>query len=277
MHIERKNNVLEYYSLDFLWQKLLDRTQGKQCFNVLAYDIVFIVDVVDTGLEELQRTKQFAATAEDRNIKTVGRGTIHHTGQSSPFGEQSSRPNLPQQHIETMSNQTKNTSSVLGASGSVSAPSNRTSGETKPPALNLTFPNLTALANQSGPSPKKKVKLEEKPAPTQEIANHRKLILDLKYRSMLDIKEPYIDNLTEMFFLQNGLNLMDFHSWKKRPTPQLVHFLKSGSLDSDDEEESSLERKINNEVKIIQDKGKCICIIYPAPGILHLMFYFFSR
>ncbi|XP_022342498.2 helicase domino-like isoform X2 [Crassostrea virginica] len=221
-------------------------------------------DVVDTGLEELQRTKKFAATAEDRNIKTVGRGTIHHTGQSSPFGEQSSRPNLPQQHIETMSNQTKNTSSVLGASGSVSAPSNRTSGETKPPALNLTFPNLTALANQSGPSPKKKVKLEEKPAPTQEIANHRKLILDLKYRSMLDIKEPYIDNLTEMFFLQNGLNLMDFHSWKKRPTPQLVHFLKSGSLDSDDEEESSLERKINNEVKVITCSGSNIPLATPV-------------
>lgn len=148
-----------------------------------------------------------------------------------------------------MSNQTvKNTSSLLGASSSTPASSNRSSIDSKPTALNLTFPNLTALANQSGPSPKKKVKLEEMPATTQEIANHRKLILDLKYKSMLDIKEPYIDNLTEMYFLQNGGNLMDFHGWKKRPTPQLVQFLKSGCLDSDDEEESSLERKINNEV-----------------------------
>ncbi|XP_034338375.2 helicase domino isoform X4 [Magallana gigas] len=164
-----------------------------------------------------------------------------------------------------MSNQTvKNTSSLLGASSSTPASSNRSSIDSKPTALNLTFPNLTALANQSGPSPKKKVKLEEMPATTQEIANHRKLILDLKYKSMLDIKEPYIDNLTEMYFLQNGGNLMDFHGWKKRPTPQLVQFLKSGCLDSDDEEESSLERKINNEVKVITCSGSNIPLATPV-------------
>uniref|UniRef100_K1QQY7 Helicase domino n=1 Tax=Magallana gigas TaxID=29159 RepID=K1QQY7_MAGGI len=83
-----------------------------------------------------------------------------------------------------MSNQTvKNTSSLLGASSSTPASSNRSSIDSKPTALNLTFPNLTALANQSGPSPKKKVKLEEMPATTQEIANHRKLILDLNITS----------------------------------------------------------------------------------------------
>lgn len=164
-----------------------------------------------------------------------------------------------------MSNQTvKNTSSLLGASSSTPASGNRSSIDSKPTALNLTFPNLTAFANQSGPSPKKKVKLEEIPAPTQEIANHRKLILDLKYKSMLDIKEPYIDNLTEMYFLQNGGNLMDFHGWKKRPTPQLVQFLKSGCLDSDDEEESSLERKINNEVKVITCSGSNIPLATPV-------------
>nr|XP_034338375.1 helicase domino isoform X4 [Crassostrea gigas] len=164
-----------------------------------------------------------------------------------------------------MSNQTvKNTSSLLGASSSTPASSNRSSIDSKPTALNLTFPNLTALANQSGPSPKKKVKLEEMPATTQEIANRRKLILDLKYKSMLDIKEPYIDNLTEMYFLQNGGNLMDFHGWKKRPTPQLVQFLKSGCLDSDDEEESSLERKINNEVKVITCSGSNIPLATPV-------------
>lgn len=215
-----------------------------------------ISDVFNAGLEELQRSLQGTAT-EGNKISTIGRGTIHHTGQSPSFGGQSSRPNLPQQHIVTMSNQThRSASSLLGTSSSASVSSSRPLVDSKPPALNLTFPNLTAYANQSGPSPKKKIKLEEKPAATQEIANHRKLILDLKYKNMLDIKEPYIDNLTEMFFLQNGGNLMDFLAWKKRPTPQLVHFLKSGSLDSDDEEESSLERKINNEVK---KKKKNLC------------------
>ncbi|XP_048751446.2 helicase domino-like isoform X4 [Ostrea edulis] len=221
-------------------------------------------DVFNAGLEELQRSLQGTAT-EGNKISTIGRGTIHHTGQSPSFGGQSSRPNLPQQHIVTMSNQThKSASSLLGTSSSASVSSSRPLVDSKPPALNLTFPNLTAYANQSGPSPKKKIKLEEKPAATQEIANHRKLILDLKYKNMLDIKEPYIDNLTEMFFLQNGGNLMDFLAWKKRPTPQLVHFLKSGSLDSDDEEESSLERKINNEVKVITCSGSNVPLATPV-------------
>lgn len=55
---------------------------------------------------------------------------------------------------------------------------------------------------------------------------------------MLELKESYFDHLTECFFLQNGGGLMDYYGWRKRPTPQLVHFLKSGRLDSDDEEEN---------------------------------------
>jgi hypothetical protein len=55
---------------------------------------------------------------------------------------------------------------------------------------------------------------------------------------MLELKENYFDHLTECFFLQNGGGLMDYYSWRKRPTPQLVHFLKSGRLDSDDEDEN---------------------------------------
>ncbi|XP_062606790.1 helicase domino-like isoform X2 [Saccostrea cucullata] len=221
-------------------------------------------DAYISDVDELQRPTQGSATQGERS-STVGTGTIHHIGQSPSSGGQSSRPNLPQQHIVTMSNQTpKSTSSLAGGSSSAAVSSSRASVDSKPPALNLTFPNLTALANQSGPSPKKKIKLEEKPAATHEIANHRKLILDLKYKSMLDIKEPYIDNLTEMFFLQNGGNLMDFLAWKKRPTPQLVHFLKSGSLDSDDEEEGSLERKINNEVKVITCSGSNVPLATPV-------------
>lgn len=54
---------------------------------------------------------------------------------------------------------------------------------------------------------------------------------------MLEVKESYFDNLTECFFLQNGGGMMDYYAWRKRPTPQLVHFLKSGRLDSDDEED----------------------------------------
>lgn len=92
------------------------------------------------------------------------------------------------------------------------------------------------------------MKLEEKPPPTSEVANYRKMVLDNKIKEMLEIKENYIENLSELFFLQNGGNMMDYFVWKKRPTPQLVNFLKSSNVDSDEEEDHGLERKINNEV-----------------------------
>lgn len=55
---------------------------------------------------------------------------------------------------------------------------------------------------------------------------------------MRDLKESYYDHLTECFFLQNGGQFMDYYPWRKKPTPQLVHFLKSGQLDSEDEEDN---------------------------------------
>lgn len=192
--------------------------------------------------------------------------TVHHHGRSpSRVGLPTPRTNL-QQHSLNMSiqptGQQHSPNSILTTG--VSAPASASSlavtmagkvlQETKPSitpmGLTHTFPNLTALANQSamGPSPKKKVKVEEKAAATPEIANSRKLILDQRYREMVEMKENYIEYLTELFFLQSGCNMMDYLHWKKRPTPQLVHFLKSGNLDSDEEDDHGQERKINNEV-----------------------------
>ena len=102
---------------------------------------------------------------------------------------------------------------------------------------------------------RKRLKIEEKPAPTPELQSKRKHICDYKLREMACLKESYKENLTELFFLQNGGNLMDFFTWKKRPSVQLIHFLKSGSLDSDDEEEDSQEKSINNEVKVLTTSG----------------------
>ena len=67
---------------------------------------------------------------------------------------------------------------------------------------------------------------------------------------MKEVKENYIDHLTECFFLQNGGQLMDYFLWRKKPTPQLVEFLRSGKLDSDDEDENPLQylEKKNEEV-----------------------------
>lgn len=175
-----------------------------------------------------------------------GGGTVHHHGPIPPrTGSGPSHTNL----TNKMSNQQK--SSTGGHSSSAFAAANKLLMETKSHSgLSSTFPNLTALANQSstGPSPKKKIKVEEKPPPTSEIANYRKLVHDNKIKEMLEIKENYIENLSELFFLQNGGNMMDYFVWTKRPTPQLVNFLKSSNIDSDDEEDHGLERKINNEV-----------------------------
>ena len=103
---------------------------------------------------------------------------------------------------------------------------------------------------QSPERVRKRIKLEEVPAATPDVATHRKLICDEKLRQMKEIKENYNEHLTELFFLQNGGNSMDYHACKKRPTVQLLHFLKSGNLDSDDDEEIPVgtETKINDEV-----------------------------
>ncbi|XP_063395968.1 helicase SRCAP-like isoform X2 [Mytilus trossulus] len=191
-----------------------------------------------------------------------GGGTVHHHGPIPPrTGSGPSHTNL----TNKMSNQQK--SSTGGHSSSAFAAANKLLMETKSHSgLSSTFPNLTALANQSstGPSPKKKIKVEEKPPPTSEIANYRKLVHDNKIKEMLEIKENYIENLSELFFLQNGGNMMDYFVWTKRPTPQLVNFLKSSNIDSDDEEDHGLERKINNEVKVLTCSGSNVPIATPV-------------
>ena len=86
--------------------------------------------------------------------------------------------------------------------------------------------------------PRKKIKLEQRPPATEEIAHYRKLICDEKLREMTRIKETYHDHLTELFFLQNGGNLMDYFVWmKKPPSLHLQNMLKSGRLDSDEEDD----------------------------------------
>ena len=85
--------------------------------------------------------------------------------------------------------------------------------------------------------------------------------MDLKHKQMKEVKAEYFENLTEMFFLQNGNNLIDYHTWKKRPTPQLVTFLKSesGKLDSDEEEDVLQVKEINSEVRpVLVFAGWCI-------------------
>jgi len=52
-------------------------------------------------------------------------------------------------------------------------------------------------------------------------------------RALRLLHNSYQEDLTELFFLQNGGNLMDYFSWKKRPNTLLACYLRSESIDDD--------------------------------------------
>lgn len=188
-------------------------------------------------------------------------GTIHHHGQNPLRGAVSSTVqsnlhqsllsvSLTQQQQQALA-QRRAVAVTVATTATTPLSSSVMSTQSTRPVSDLRTGQSTSLRSVSSQPPRKKIKIEEKPAPSQEIANFRKLIIEAKHKEMLDIKANYFENLTEMFFLQNGGNLMDYHVWKKRPTPQLVSFLKSGNLDSDDEEDVLQVKEINSEVKLI--------------------------
>ncbi|KAL8561069.1 hypothetical protein ACOMHN_031013 [Nucella lapillus] len=144
------------------------------------------------------------------------------------------------------------------------------------PAANITAQSRTvfevrapsgqppSLRTASGAPPRKKMRLEEKQPPNAEVGNYRKQLVELKHKQMKELKSEYFENLTEMFFLQSGQNLMDYHNWKKRPTPQLVSFLTSGKLDSDEEEDVLQVKEINSEVKVLTNLGSNVPLATPV-------------
>ncbi|KAK7474437.1 hypothetical protein BaRGS_00034320 [Batillaria attramentaria] len=207
-------------------------------------------------------------------------GTIHHHGQSPVRGglplvaATLSHSNLQQSILSMNLNQqqqlaaqrrvvttatTTTTMTVLPATAVVTSQTSRTVSEVRAGAT----PGLSFRSTTTQP-PRKKIKVEEKAPATPEINNYRKMIVDVKHKEMLDIKANYFENLTEVFFLQNGLNLMDYHTWKKRPTPQLVNFLKSGNLDSDEEEDILQVKEINSEVKVLTNPGSNVPLATPV-------------
>ena len=113
----------------------------------------------------------------------------------------------------------------------------------------LTPPNVDLSSLTPSPErPRKRMKLDLKPAASDIVAHNRQLMCDHKLQEIKKLKENYKEHLTELFFLQqHGRNLMDYHAWKRRPTVPLVQFLKTARLDSDDEDEEQ-EKSINNEV-----------------------------
>ncbi|XP_076367380.1 domino helicase isoform X3 [Tachypleus tridentatus] len=128
-----------------------------------------------------------------------------------------------------------------------SVTSNNAIGVGGPPSKTYSVSPVTNrnLSPHSSPKPKR-LKLELKPPPNEEIARMRNKILAHKIQQLKRNKEKYTEHLTEFFFLQNGGNMMDYFLWKKRATPQLMAYLKAHALDSDEE-----EQKVQAEIRSI--------------------------
>lgn len=92
------------------------------------------------------------------------------------------------------------------------------------------------------PSPpaRKRLKLSETTEkPTAfDVGGYRRRIMEYKVRRMRFMREKYIENASELFFLHVGGNMMDYPNWRKRSaTSQLANFLRQHPLDPDDDDE----------------------------------------
>ncbi|XP_063359970.1 helicase domino, partial [Cydia amplana] len=69
--------------------------------------------------------------------------------------------------------------------------------------------------------PRKRTKLDEAPS-------LRKRVLEYKLLRLKTLRDRYTEQLSELYFLQAGGNMMDYAAWHKRPpAPQLVAFLEA--------------------------------------------------
>ena len=64
---------------------------------------------------------------------------------------------------------------------------------------------------------------------------YRTLYVNSREHELLELRSSYQDHIMELFFLENGGNLMDYIAWSKRPNIHLSRLLQSASLDNTDE------------------------------------------
>ena len=92
---------------------------------------------------------------------------------------------------------------------------------------------------------RKRLQLPTKEPGTTDIAKLRQLICDHKRRCQEELKEVYRDNLTELFYLQNGFNFVDIQNLKKKPNSlHLKKYLKSYDLEDSHDDESAIKVKV---------------------------------
>ena len=144
-------------------------------------------------------------------------------------------------HLPMMSRQELNERSKVSTLTDASDAGNNTTAKTESTSV-----GMSTRDSFTSELPLKRIKLDKG---CHDASNQRKIICEYKRKEMCRLKDAYKEHLTELFFLQNGGNAIDYFMWKKRPSPQLLHFLKSGNLDNDEEHEKS----INNEVRILSN------------------------
>jgi len=84
----------------------------------------------------------------------------------------------------------------------------------------------------------KRIKLEP-PCDVSSLSSsplfYRTLYINSREHELLELRSSYQDHITELFFLENSGNLMDYIAWSKRPNIHLSRLLHSASLDITDD------------------------------------------
>ncbi|XP_046390170.1 helicase domino isoform X2 [Ischnura elegans] len=82
---------------------------------------------------------------------------------------------------------------------------------------------------------KKRVRVDDNPPSTEEIAIKRRKVCDYKISSVKQNKGSYTEDVSELCFYESGGFLVDYPFWRKRPSPRLINYLKNNPLDSDED------------------------------------------
>ncbi|KAH9503913.1 hypothetical protein Btru_064133 [Bulinus truncatus] len=249
--------------------------QGLQVLQASGAPLTFVTATsteAAVAVEQQRKARLLQQKQRQAGSTTNSGGTIHHLASSSP--------------TNPLTSSNLNTANMSCSQQSPAAPGLKRS-QTAPGAVLLTSPlptsttitmsgdyKLLSLSQQpssiisttvnssTGPLAKK-IKLEEKPAPNKETEICRQSVCNHKRQKMLEIKLKYREHLTELFYLQGGGNITDFNAWKKRPTQPLLSFLEGSKLDSDDDDEL-LEKRINDEVKVLTSAGSNVPLATPV-------------
>ena len=68
---------------------------------------------------------------------------------------------------------------------------------------------------------------------SEEVKELRRKVVEYCYQNIEHIKKRYQHSLQELFFLQHGGNLIDFHHWRRKPTQQWINFQATHKLEDD--------------------------------------------